>query len=270
MIFDKNCGSHYIELPHFANLAFALMINNCDEELPNTIQEAMGSSDSLHWKEAIQSELKILEEKKILSNRWIFTKKFDEKGNLTRYKARLVAQGFSQGYIYQYSDTFSPVVRFDSFCLLIAIAAYFNLAIGQMDIKGAYLNRTLNTEIYMKQPKGCEDETGRVCRLNHTLYGLKQSGREWNKTLKSFLIYVAGFKQLIKEHGIFYRKNSDGYDIIAVWVDDLFMISTSGYLLEKMKDKIKKKWESTDQGEPKLLLGIKLESIPEINGIKIH
>ncbi|KAI0995287.1 hypothetical protein K3495_g12895 [Podosphaera aphanis] len=61
-----------------------------------------------------------------------------------------------------------------------------------MDIKGAYLTGTLNEEIYMKQPKGCEDGTGRVCRLNHTLYGLKRSGRKWNKTLKSFLIDVAG------------------------------------------------------------------------------
>ncbi|KAI0999359.1 hypothetical protein K3495_g8835 [Podosphaera aphanis] len=148
--------------------------------------------------------------------------------------------GFSKGHIYDYSDTFSPVVRFDSFHLLIAIAAYVDLAISQMDIKGAYLNGTLNEEIYIKQPKGCEDGTGRVCRLTHTRYGLKQSGREWNKTLKSFLIDVAEFKQLIKEHGIFYRKNSDGYDIIVVWVDDLFMISTSGYLPEKMKDEIKK------------------------------
>ena len=279
---DKVNGNYYSNSPHFAKMAYELMVKNSVHEFPNTINEARASHEAIHWEKAIQEELNMLQRKNtwelvdppsnknILSNRWVFTKKYDENGNLSRYKARLVAQGLTQGYIYDYSDTFSPVVRFDSFRLLIAIAAYHNLAIGQMDIKGAYLNGTLTEEIYMMQPRGCNDGTKRVCRLLHTLYGLKQSGREWNKTLKNFLINVNGFNQLVKEHGIFFRKRSEGSDIIAVWVDDLFIISTNNDLLEKTKNEIKNKWESTDQGEPRLLLGVQLERVPEINGIKIH
>ena len=200
----------------------------------------------------------------------MFTKKFDENGNLSRYKARLVAQGFSQGYIYDYSDTFSPVVRLDSFRLVIAIAAYHRFPLGQMDIKGAYLNGKLSEEIYMKQPAGCDDGTGRVCKLIHTLYGLQQSGREWNNTLKNFLVEKAGYTQLPKEHGLFIRRNDNEFDIIAVWVDDLLIVSSSDSRLEQTKCEIGNEFEATYQGQPKLLLGIQIERNPQTKGIKIH
>ena len=274
--------SSFMESLFFSNLANELMIKNGDEYLPNTIEQARESPDSDGWEKAIQTELKVLKEKNtwelvsppentnIIANRWVFTKKYDENGEFVRFKARLVAKGYSQGYIYDYSDTFSPVIRFESFRLLIAIAAYHNLEIGQMDIKGAYLNGVLTENIYMRQPMGCDDGTERVCRLIHTLYGLKQSGREWNKALKKFLVEEAGYAQLAKEYGLFYRRDSKGYDIIAVWVDDLFIVSTSISRLEKTKDEIKRKWETTDQGEPKLLLGIHLDKDSNTNTIRIH
>lgn len=228
VFYPPSLGDYYANSPQFYQFAYSLMHKNGDEDLPNTIEEARNSHDSENWEKAIQTELDILRDKNtwelieppkdrnIVGNRWVFTKKFDENGNLSKYKARLVAQGFSQGFIYDYSDTFSPVVRFDSFRLLVSIAAYHNHAIGQMDIKGAYLNSNLEEEIYMRQPKGYDDGTGRVCRLKHTLYGLKQSGKEWNKTLRGFLVEKLGYKQLVKEHGIFFRKDTEGYDIIAV------------------------------------------------------
>ena len=55
-----------------------------------------------------------------------------------------------------------------------------HLKIQQMDVKGAYLNGILKETIYMCQPNGFEDRTTRVCLLIRTLYGLKQSGHEWN------------------------------------------------------------------------------------------
>lgn len=274
--------SLYVESKFFSNLASKLMIKNGDESIPDTIEQARQSHESDGWEKAIQTELKTLKEKNtwelvsppkdsnIIGNRWVFTKKYDENGNFAKYKARLVAKGYSQGYIYDYSDTFSPVIRFESFRLLIAIAAYHHLEIGQMDIKGAYLNGNLSDNLYMQQPVGCDDGTGRVCHLIHTLYGLKQSGREWNKTLKKFLVEEAGYTQLIKEYGMFCRHDSKGYDIIAVWVDDLFIVSTSNTRLENTKEQIKLKWESTDQGEPKLLLGIHLDKDSKTNTIKIH
>lgn len=275
-------GDHFINSSYFANFAHDLMNRNGDNRLPNTIQEARESMDSENWEVAVETELSTLREKNtwelvdppkdknIIGNRWVFTKKYDENGKLCKFKARLVAQGYNQGYIYDYSDTFSPVVRFDSFRILLAIAAYHSLALGQMDVKGAYLNGKLSEEIYMRQPKGCEDGTGRVCRLMHTLYGLKQSGREWNKTLKKFLVDEAGYAQLTKEHGLFYRSDIKGYDIIAVWVDDFLIASSDDIRLQKTKCEIGNKWESTDLGEPKMLLGIQLKRNPEDKSIKIY
>lgn len=139
-----------------------------------------------------------------------------------------------------------------------------------MDIKGAYLNGTLSEEIYMRQPKGCEDGTGRVCHLLHTLYGLKQFGRGWNKTLKHFLVEIAGYTQLIKEHSIFFRSDTKGYDIITVWVDDFLIASKNKERLKKEKQEIGQKWESVDLGEPRMLLRVQLERDPVMKSIRIH
>ena len=101
-----------------------------------------------------------------------------------------------------------------------------DLEIAQMDIKGAYLNGNLEEEIYMRQPDGYSDGTERVCKLKHTLYGLKQSGCEWNKRLKKFLKSI-GFTNLLTENCVFMQRDLAEYDIIAIWVDDLFILFTS-------------------------------------------
>src|SRR5258708_15775785 len=150
-------------------------LDEFDTQYPNSIAEARKSPEWPEWEKAISTELEMLHEKNTwelsdipaertaIGNRWVFTKKFDEHGNLSRFKARLVAQGFSQIPGQDYSDTFSPVMWLNSFRILCAIAAMTDLEIAQMDIKGAYLNGKLNEEIYMRQPDGFNDGTGRVC-----------------------------------------------------------------------------------------------------------
>ena len=112
-----------------------------------------------------------------------------------------------------------------------------NLEIAQMDIKGAYLNGNLEEEIYMRQPDGYTDGTEHVCKLKHMLYGLKQSGREWNKRLTTFLKSI-GFTRLVTENCVFIRRNAAEYDIIAIWVDDLFILSTSKQRKDRVKTQI--------------------------------
>ena len=118
----------------------------------------------------------------IVGCRWTFTKKFDTDGNLSQYKACLVTQGFSQIPGQDFNDTFSPVMRLESFHNLVTMAAVLNLEMGKMDITGAYLNGNLMKEICM-QPTKFDDSTGRVFQLLCTLYGLKQSGHMWNNWL---------------------------------------------------------------------------------------
>ena len=102
------------------------------------------------------------------------------------YKARLIAQGFSQRQGVDYDETFSPVIRFESLRTLIALATPKGLKLHQMDVTAAFLNGHLEQQVYMKQPEGFiaqGKENLVVCKVKHSIYGLKQSPRCWNATL---------------------------------------------------------------------------------------
>ncbi len=109
-------------------------------------------------------------------NKWVFAKKRNKAGQLTKYKARLVAKGCAQCPGYNYTKMHSPVVHLETIHLLLMITATKGLKIHQMDVKGAYLNGTLDEWVYMQQPEGFEDGTDCICELLKSLYGLKQSG----------------------------------------------------------------------------------------------
>src|ERR1700676_2000157 len=105
-------------------------------------------------------------------------------------------------------------MRMDSLRNLIAIATVLDLEMGQMDIRGAYLNGNLQETIYMRQPEGYEDGTDRVARLLHTLYGLKQSGREWNTKFNSYITGTLKYTRLLNDHCVYIRRNGKELDII--------------------------------------------------------
>jgi len=122
-----------------------------------------------------------------IANKWVYTKKRDKEGNVVKYKARLVAKGCAQRPGHDYLETHSLVVRMESIRAILAIAATHKLHMHQMDIKGTYLNGMLKEHVYMKQPEGFNNGTGRICQLIKTLYGLKQAGHEWNIEFNSKL-----------------------------------------------------------------------------------
>ena len=117
--------------------------------------------------------------KKIIGCKWVYKCKLGVDGSVERYKARLVAKGFSQKYGLDYDETFSPVARFQSLQTLLALAVQDGLHIHQMDITTAFLNGKLKEEVYMDQPKSfvVQGKEGLVCKLKHSLYGLKQAAR---------------------------------------------------------------------------------------------
>ena len=131
-----------------------------------------------------------------------------------------------------------------------------------MDIKGAYLNGILHETIYMKQLEGFGDGTDRVCKLIKTLYGLKQSGREWNKQLDEKL-RSHGYKRLISDPCTYVRWDGDKVAIINVWVDDLMLFASSDTMMGHIKISIESEWQATDLGEPSKIIGTEVTIMPE-------
>lgn len=159
---------------------------------PVSVQEALTSDDSALWLESMKKEydslianktwdlVKLPAGRRAIGCRWVFHKKRNENGMVDRYKSRLVAKGCSQAFGIDYNETFSPVVRYSTIRLILALAVEHKLLVHQMDVTAAYLNGELSEEIFMQQPEYFynSQHSNMVCKLNKTIYGLKQSGRE--------------------------------------------------------------------------------------------
>jgi len=132
-------------------------------------------------------ELKTLPEgQPIVSCRWVFKLKLESDGTIKRYKARLVARGFSQTKGIDYFETFAPLVRYKSVRIILSMVTKHDMELMQFDIKTAFLNSPIEEDIYMQQPEGYEDGSNRVCHLKRGIYGLKQSSRNWNNKFHEF------------------------------------------------------------------------------------
>nr|GFB02324.1 retrotransposon protein, putative, Ty1-copia subclass [Tanacetum cinerariifolium] len=125
----------------------------------------------------------MLDPDKVVRSKWLYKKKSDMGGKVHTYKARLVAKGSTQTYGIDYEETFSPVADIRAIRILIAIAACYDYEIWQMDVKTAFFNGRLDEDIYMEQREGYVDPKypNRVCKLQRSIYGLKQASRQWNK-----------------------------------------------------------------------------------------
>ena len=166
----------------FRSYALAAEISEAEALEPQTLKEARSRPDWPLWEKAINEELATLRatgtwelvdipsNANLVGSKWVFQVKKDTAGHVVWYKARLVAQGFSQVPGVDYFDTFAPVARLSSIRAVLAIAAVENLEIHQIDIKGAYLNGVLTSQetIYMCQPPGYPDQSNptKVCRLS--------------------------------------------------------------------------------------------------------
>ncbi|GBM60394.1 Retrovirus-related Pol polyprotein from transposon TNT 1-94 [Araneus ventricosus] len=218
----------------------------------------------------MKEELNVMQERKVwhlvdlppnidpIGCRWVFALKKNETGEVVRYKARLVGQGFKQIKGISYDDTFSPVVNFSLIRFFFAV-----LVVGQnwvhiqCDIKCAYLYAPLKEDVFMKQPPGFEvkGKEGMVCKLDKALYGLHQSGREWffeiHNTLKNL-----GFNKFEWCNCIYSYENDL---LLLLYVDDIVFIGRS---IEKVMRGIKllqKYFDLKILGKTRRLLGVEFE-----------
>lgn len=204
---------------------------------PQSYKQAMEGDNSKEWTDAMKEEYESLIKnntwklvdrpngQSIVSNRWIFKIKRKSDDSIDRFKARLVARGFTQEYGVDYDETFSPVVRFTSIRVILAIAANRKMKLRQFDVKTAFLNGELDETVYMEQPVGFNDGTGRVCKLEKSLYGLKQASRCWNKKFTKF-IRKFGLRPCKADPCVFVGNlNNNNLIILAIHVDDGIIVS---------------------------------------------
>ena len=202
--------------------------------------------------------------RKAIGSKWVFKRKLDADGNLDRYKARLVAQGYNQKYGIDYDETFCPVVRFESVRALIALAVKHGLQLHQLDVTTAFLNGELKEEIYMKQPEAFEinENKNLVCKLKRSIYGLKQSSRCWNEALDKHLKEL-GFKQSQNDPCIYILNSGGETFVIAVYVDDILLAGKTSKDIQKYIDAIADKFDVTDMGKLHHFVGIKIKYLPD-------
>ena len=165
--------------------------------------------------------------------KWVFRVKRHPDGSVDKYKVRLVANGFTQCSGLDYHDTFSPVVKTSTVRVIFCLALQFGWPIRQLDINNAFLNGSLDEEVYMKQPPGFIDSNrpSFVCRLCKSLYGLKQAPRAWFTTLYKFLLSYR-FCQSKTDASLFLY-HRDGHRIyFLVYVDDLIITGSHGRVIQ--------------------------------------
>lgn len=189
----------------------------------------------------------------------MFTIKYNADGSIERYKARLVARGFTQTYGLDYEETFAPVAKLNTVRVLLSVAANLDWPLQQFDVKNAFLNGELEEEVYMEVPPGFEHMAtdGRVCSLKKSLYGLKQSPRAWFERFTR-AVKEKGYTQAHSDHTLFYKHNNTKVAILIVYVDDIVMTGDDLHELEMLKEFLSRQFEVKDLGTLKYFLGMEV------------
>ena len=230
----------------------SLMVNTSSE--PEFYREAISSDQQDKWKEAMDQEMKAHAEnqtwvladlphgKKPISRRWVYKIKTNADGSIDKYKARLVIKGFSQKKGIDYNQTFSPVARTATIRTLLSVAAKKRMKIAQIDVSTAFLYGELREQIFMKQPEGYDDGSGKVCQLIKSLYGLKQAPR----CFFSYIIEL-GFQKSEADPCLFIRQKGSTRIFFALYVDDGIIAADDERELEDFINELRKKFKITSK-----------------------
>ena len=200
--------------------------------------------------------------RKLVDSKWVYKLKRNPDGSIARYKARLVARGFTQEHGVDYQETFAPTVKVAAIRIILALAAHFDWDVEQMDVVTAFLEADIAEDIYMRQPEGYRqvDQHGEelVCKVLKSIYGLKQAPRNWSKTVSAWLVEY-GFKQSTVDPCIYtFAAGGDLY-ILALYVDDSIMAGPQGSFISDFKRAFGKRFNVQDLGPVSWLLGMTVE-----------
>ncbi|KAJ9553210.1 hypothetical protein OSB04_017255 [Centaurea solstitialis] len=223
-------------------LGFLVSQDERDLNEPTSYGEAVPGSESEQWQEAMEAEMQSMYDNQVweltylpqhcraIGRKWGFKKKTDMDGNVHTFRARLVAKGFTQTHGIDYDETFSPVAMLMR--ILMAISAYFNYEIWQMDVKTAFLNGKLTEDVYMQQPEGFVDP--------------KNPNKEFGFTKSEF------------EPCVYTKFSGSVVTFLVLYVDDILLIGNDISTLQSVKAWLSKCFQMKDLGEAAYILGIKI------------
>ena len=246
---------------------------------PITYVEAMGSDEKPKWKAALKEEMnaimasgtlttaKLPAERHAISTKFIFKRKLGVDGDVKRYKARLVVHGNLQKPGIDYEETYAPVVDWEVALTAISVMSRRNAHIDLVDFQTAFLNGDLEEEVYVRLPKAY-DKSQKVYRLAKSLYGLKQSPRNWFKKLCSALRKF-GFQEVKAADCIVTKGSGNDLVVLLVYVDDMVIMSESSAAVNKTKRDLQADFKITDLGPLKYFLGIKFERSSDGHSMRV-
>ena len=238
---------------------------------PITYEEAVSCPQSELWLDAMRDEIQSMrhngvwdlielpEGQRPIGCKWVYKTKRDSKGKVEKFKARLVAKGFTQREGVDYEATFFPVSSKDSFRVIMALVAHFDMELHQMDVKTAFLNGDLNEEVYMIQPEGfvANDSGKLVCRLKKSIYGLKQVSRQWYLKFHS-VVTSYGFVENKVDQCIYCKVSGRKFIFLILYVDDILLASSDLGLLHETKRMLSNNFDMKDLGKVSFVLGIEI------------
>jgi hypothetical protein len=248
-----------------------------DFSIPESYLEAINHpTEGQFWRKAIHDELQSLKlqgvfniglcilpnGKQAIDTRWVFAKKHNERGEVTRYKARLVARGFQQKEGIDYNETFSPTVRMKTLKIVLAIAAERDYEMKQIDFDTAFLNANVKEEIYVKIPQGYQSNDSqvngnKVLRLVKAIYGTKQASREWWIELDTCL-KTLGYKSTPLDECLYFKQVNDQLMLVTVYVDDMavFFPASLQQVWTEDVEQIKSKYKIKELGDLNWILNM--------------
>ncbi|CAI7908550.1 unnamed protein product, partial [Closterium sp. NIES-54] len=237
---------------------------------PASMEEALVGDDREAWLASREDEFQSHMEnetwtltnlslgRKALDCMWVLRVKTDAEGRLERRKTRLVIKGFQQRERIDFQEVFAPVAKAPTLRLLLAAAAICGWKVEQMDVKTAFVSGVVDEEIYMKQPEGYDDGSGRVCRLNKAIYGLKQSPRCWYARLVEAL-EALGFKVSGCDESLFMTEGEEEKVFLLVYDDDILLSSPSLERIKEVQGKLKETFQCKALGPVGYYLGLHVE-----------
>lgn len=236
-------------------------------KIPQTYKQAIQSKDAKEWRAAMAEEMLSLHANgtfkevippkgsNLVSCKWVFTVKTTASGTIERFKARLVARGFSQVYGKDYDQTFAPTVRMDTLRLFLAIVAKEDLECSQYDIKNAFTESELKEKIYLKVPDDIPVKKGFVWQALKSLYGLKQAARDWNGLMKAELIKWR-FRQSAADPCMFVHEQKTVK--LLLYVDDIVAAAQNKGELDWFYKKLSSRFNAKNLGEINKILGARV------------